>query len=61
MEEGEMAIRVERVFFELLPKNRDVRECTNNRTIALIPHTCKILLRTVQKWLEPYTECEMPT
>jgi len=27
----------------------DVRECTNNRIIALIPHTRKILLRIVQK------------
>jgi len=49
MEEGEKAIKAERVFFELLPKNRDVRECMNNRTIALIPHTHKILLRIAQK------------
>lgn len=47
-EEGKMVTRVEEVFYELLLKNRDVRECMNNRTIALIPHTCKILLRIVQ-------------
>jgi len=47
MEEDEMATRVEGVFSELLLKNRDVRECMNNRTIALIPHTRKILLRIV--------------
>ena len=33
---------------------------SNNRTFALIPHTSKILLRIIQKRLEPYIEREMP-
>jgi hypothetical protein len=43
-----------------LPKKEDVRECSNNRTIALIPHSSRILLRIMQKRLEPYIEREMP-
>jgi hypothetical protein len=43
-----------------LPKKGDVRECSNNRSIALIPHASKIVLRIIQKRLEPYIEREMP-
>jgi hypothetical protein len=49
-----------RSIFIPLPKKGDVRECSNNRTIALIPHASKILLRIIQKRLEPYIEREMP-
>jgi hypothetical protein len=42
-----------------LPK-KDVRGCSNNRTIALTPHASKILLRIIQKRLKPYIKLEMP-
>ena len=39
-----------------LPKKGDIRKCENNRTIALLSHTSKILLKIIQKRLEPYME-----
>jgi hypothetical protein len=36
------------------PNTVDVTQHTNNCTIALFPHTNKILLRIIQKQLQPY-------
>ena len=36
------------------------RICSNNRTIALIPHASKILLKILQRRIEPFVEMEMP-
>lgn len=49
-----------RSVFIPLPKKGDTRECANNRTIALIPHMSKILLKIINKRLEPYIEKELP-
>jgi hypothetical protein len=46
--------------FTPLPKKGDIRECTNNHTITLVPHASKILLTILQKQLKPYTEPQMP-
>ena len=43
----------------ILPKKGDARVCENNRTIALISHASKILLKVIQKRLEPYVEREL--
>jgi hypothetical protein len=59
MGESELATRLETIFTPL-PKKGDVREYSNNRTIALILHPSKILLRIIQKQIEPYIEREMP-
>jgi hypothetical protein len=42
-----------------LPKNGDLRLCSNYRTTALIPHASKILLRIIQGRLETYIEREI--
>jgi len=42
-----------------LPKKGDLRLCTNYRTIALIPHASKILLKIIQSRLATYFEREM--
>jgi hypothetical protein len=42
-----------------LPKKGDLGLCSNYRTIALIPHASKILLKIVQGRLATYTETEM--
>ena len=42
-----------------LAKKGDTRECANNRTIALISHISKILLKIIQRRLEPYMEREI--
>ena len=43
-----------------LPKKRDIRECSNHRTIALISHASKVLLKIIQKRIQPYLEFEVP-
>jgi hypothetical protein len=43
-----------------IPKKGDARECANNRTIALISHTSKVLLKIIQSRMETYVEREMP-
>ena len=48
-----------RSVFVPIPKKGDARECSNNRTIALISHSSKVLLKIIQKRLEPYMEREL--
>jgi hypothetical protein len=43
-----------RSLFLPLPKKGDLRLCSNYRTIALIPHASKILLRIIQGRLATY-------
>lgn len=43
-----------------LPKKGDIMQCANNRTIALICHCSKVLLRVIQKRMEQYMERELP-
>ena len=42
-----------------LSKKGDMRLCSNYRTIALIPHASKILLKIFQDRLATYTEREI--
>ena len=42
-----------------IPIPKKHRECTNSRTIFLISHTSKIMLKIIQKRLEPYMEQEL--
>ncbi len=48
-----------RSVFIPIPKKGDARECSNNRTIALISHASKVLLKIIQKRMEPYMEREL--
>ena len=42
-----------------LAKKGDLTECGSHRTIALITHCSKIILKIIQKRLEPYKEREL--
>ena len=46
--------------FLILPKKGDTTECKNNRTIAFISHTSKILLHIINERLRPHLERELP-
>ncbi|CAF3287483.1 unnamed protein product [Rotaria socialis] len=46
--------------FIMIPKNRNVKDCSNYRTAALISHTCKIMLKVVQRRLQSFLERELP-
>ncbi|CAF4112945.1 unnamed protein product, partial [Rotaria magnacalcarata] len=43
-----------------IPKNGNSKDCSNYRTIALIAHASKIMLKIIQWRLEPFLEQEMP-
>ena len=47
------------VFFPI-PKKGNHKECSNNRTIGLISHTSKLMLKILQARLQQYVNCELP-
>ena len=49
-----------RSVFILLPKKGNVKECSNYRTIVLISHTSKVMLKILQARLQQYVNCELP-
>ena len=49
-----------RSVFIPIPKKGNARECSNYRTIALISHASKIMLKILQARLQQYVNCELP-
>ena len=43
-----------------IPKKGNPKECRNYRTIALISHTSKLMLKILQARLQQYVNCELP-
>ena len=43
-----------------IPKKGNAKECSNYRTIALISHTSKVMLKILQVRLQQYVNCELP-
>ena len=41
-------------------KKGDAKECSNYRTIALISHASKVMLKILQAGLQQYMNCELP-
>ena len=50
----------QRSVFIPIPKKGNAKECSNNRTIALISHTSKVMLKILQARLQQYMNCELP-
>ena len=48
-----------RSVFILIPKKRKVKECSNYRTIALISHASKVMLKILQARLQQYMNHEL--
>ena len=46
--------------FILITKKGNVKECSNYRTIALISHASKVMLKIVQARLQQYMNHELP-
>ena len=42
-----------------VPKKGNAKECENYRTVALISHACKVMLRILQAKLQQYVNCEL--
>ena len=49
-----------RSVFILIPKKGNAKECSNYRTIALISHDSKVMLKILQARLQQYVNCELP-
>ena len=49
-----------RSVFIPIPKKGNAKECSNYRTIALISHTSKVMLKILQTRLQQYVNRELP-
>ena len=49
-----------KVSFHSSPKKRNVKECSNYHTIALISHASKVMLKILQARLQQYVNHELP-
>ena len=49
-----------RSVFIPIPKKGDAKECSNYRTIALISHASKVMLKILQASLQQYVNRELP-
>ena len=60
LENSAVATGLEKVSFHSNPKERQCRECSNYRTIALISHARKVMLKILQARLQQYVNFEPP-
>ena len=60
LENSAVATGLEKVSFHSSLKKGNPKECSNYRTIALIPHASKIMLKILQARLQQYVNCELP-
>ena len=51
---------LEKVNFIPIPKKGNAKECSNYRTIALISHASKVMLKILQARLQKYVNHELP-
>ena len=49
-----------RSVFIPIPKKGNAKECSNYRTIALISHASKVMLKILQSRLQQYVNHELP-
>ena len=43
-----------------MPKKGNAKECSNYRTLVLISHASKVMLKILQARLKQYVNCELP-
>ena len=60
LENSAVATRLENVVFIPIPKNGNAKEGSNYRTIALISHASKVMLKILQARLQQYVNHELP-
>ena len=60
LENSAVATGLEKVVFIPIPKKGYAKECSNYRTIALISHASKVMLKVLQAKLQQYVNCELP-
>ena len=60
LENSAMATGLEKASFHFIPKKGNAKECSNYRTIALISHASKVMLKILQARLQQYMNPELP-
>ena len=60
LENSAVATELEKVNFHPIPKKGNAKECSNYRTIALISHASKVMLKILQARLQQYMNRELP-
>ena len=60
LENSAVATGLEKVSFHSIPKKGNAKECSNYRTIALISHTSKVMLKSLQARLQQFVNREHP-
>ena len=60
LEHSEVATGLEKVSLHSNPKERQCQRCSNYRTIALIAHASKVMLKILQARLQQYMNRELP-
>ena len=60
LENSEVATGLEKSVFIPIPKKGNAKECSNYRTIALISHASKVMLKILQTSLQQYVNRELP-
>ena len=60
LENSAVATGLEEVSFLPIPKKGNAKECSHYRTIALISHANKVMLKIFQARLQQYVNHELP-
>ena len=60
LENSAVATGLEKISIHSNPKKGNAKECSNYCTIALLSHTCKVMLKILQARLQQYLNCELP-
>ena len=60
LENSAVATGLEKVSFHSNPRERHAKECSNYRTMALISHASKVMLKILQAMLQHYVNRELP-
>ena len=60
LENAAVAQDWKKVSFHSNPKKGNAKECSNYRTIVLIPHASKVMLKILQARLQQYVNHELP-
>ena len=60
LENSAVATGLEKSIFIPIPKKDNAKECSNYRTIALISHASKVMLKILQARLQQYGNHELP-
>ena len=60
MENSAVTTGLEKISFIPIPKKGNDKECSNHRTVALISHASKVMLKILQARLQQYMNHELP-